>query len=421
MITLSPDQQQSLNTILTWFSETQKALSTDPSSSPAKTTDTTPPTDTTNPPTKLHLEHPYITLGGYAGTGKTTLIAVIRQELANLNRDLKVGFASYTGKAARVLKTKLTEQKVILPKDSVGTIHSLIYSPIVNEKEEIIGWKTKEKIDRTLLIIDEASMVDETIWRHLLSYNVPIIVVGDHGQLPPIKGNFNLMQEPQLRLEEIHRQASGNPIIGLSIQAREHGLIRSGMYSDTVKKYNLADSEAQESVEELLNTFNNDTLVLCGYNSTRIRLNNHIRSIKGFESPHPVGGDRVICLRNNHAKNIYNGMLGTLESIEKADDDWYTATIALDEQTEPYKGLISRAQFGSPTALNFTNRRSQIMKGDLFDFGYALTVHKAQGSQAKRVILFEERFKQMNEQEWKRWLYTAVTRAEEELYIFARG
>ena len=59
------------------------------------------------------------------------------------------------------------------------------------------------------------------------------------------------------------------------------------------------------------------------------------------------------------------------------------------------------------------------MRGDLFDFGYALTVHKAQGSQAKRVILFEERFSQMTDDEWRRWLYTAVTRAEEELFIFS--
>ena len=164
-----------------------------------------------------------------------------------------------------MLKTKLTEQKVILPKDTVGTIHSLIYSPIVNDKEEIIGWKTKQKIDRTLIIIDEASMVDETIWRHLLAFKVPIIVVGDHGQLPPIKGNFNLMQKPELCLEEIHRQASTNPIIGLSIQAREHGLIRFGTYSDTVKKLNLSDSETQETVEELLSTFNNDTLIPVSY------------------------------------------------------------------------------------------------------------------------------------------------------------
>jgi exodeoxyribonuclease-5 len=344
----------------------------------------------------------------------------MRKEFAKQYKDLKVGFASYTGKAARVLKTKLTEQNVVLPQDTVGTIHSLIYSPIINEKQEIIGWMTKKKIDRTLLIIDEASMVDETIWRHLLSYKVPIIVVGDHGQLPPIRGSFNLMQNPQLRLEEIHRQASDNPIIGLSIQAREHGIIRPGIYSDMVKKFNLNEYDAQEQVEELLNSFNEDTLVLCGYNATRVRLNRHIRSLRGFESPLPIAGDRVICLRNNHEKNIYNGMLGIIEAIEDADDDWYLARIALDDEPAPYKGLIAKAQFGSNTTLNFTSRRSKMMRGDLFDFGYALTVHKAQGSQAKRVILFEERFRQMNDDEWKRWLYTAVTRAEEELYIFAR-
>jgi len=68
--------------------------------------------------------------------------------------------------------------------------------------------------------------------------------------------------------------------------------------------------------------------------------------------------------------------------------------------------------------LNFTDKRSKVMAGDLFDFGYALTVHKAQGGQAKKVVLFEERFKKMSDQQWRRWLYTAVTRAEEELIIF---
>ena len=121
MVTLSPDQQLTLESILTWFKKAQKI---DPKASI---------------PQPEGASEPFITLGGYAGTGKTTLIAVIRQELDKLDKDLKVGFASYTGKAARVLKTKLTEQKVILPKDTVGTIHSLIYSPIVNDKEEILS------------------------------------------------------------------------------------------------------------------------------------------------------------------------------------------------------------------------------------------------------------------------------------------
>ncbi|PIY71807.1 hypothetical protein COY87_04235 [Candidatus Roizmanbacteria bacterium CG_4_10_14_0_8_um_filter_33_9] len=360
----------------------------------------------------------YISLGGYAGTGKTTLISILRKKLTMTNKNLKVGFASYTGKAARVLKQKLNEQKVIYKQDTVGTIHSLIYSPITNEKEEIVGWKQKEKIDRNLIIIDEASMVDEQIWNHLVSYNIPIIVVGDHGQLPPIQGDFNLMEKPQILLQQIHRQAQDNPIIGLSIQAREYGFVRPGIYSDHVIKYKKNNDETQNIVEEALSNYNSQTLILCGFNHTRQKLNTFIRKSLGFESPFPQSGDRVICLRNNHASHIFNGMLGTIIDIQKHDNDWYETSISLDDEEKQYHGLISIKQFGQKTGLNFTDKRSQIMKGDLFDFGYALTVHKAQGSQAKKVVLFEERFRKMTNDKWRRWLYTAITRAEEELIIF---
>lgn len=359
----------------------------------------------------------FITIGGYAGTGKTTLIAVLRKRIAKFNKDMKVGFVSYTGKAARVLRNKLKEAKVILPEDSVGTIHSLIYSPVVNEKEEIIGWKQKEKIDRDLIIVDEASMVDETIWLHLLSYKIPIVVVGDHGQLPPISGSFHLIADPELELIEIHRQAKDNPIIALSIQARLNGYIHPGIYSDNVRKFGNKDEDAQETVSELLANYSQDTLILCGYNKTRKKLNLHIRNTLGFSSPLPQIGDRVICLRNNHEKHIFNGMTGTILKITDENTKWYKAEIQMDGEDGTYKGLISKDQFMSDAALNFTDRRSAIMAGDLFDFGYALTVHKAQGSQAKRVILFEERFSKMDDEAWRRWLYTGVTRAEEELYI----
>lgn len=360
----------------------------------------------------------FVTLGGYAGTGKTTLIAVLRKKLDVIDKKLSIGFASYTGKAAQVLKDKLKEANAILNNDTVGTIHSLIYTPIVNDREEIIGWKTKDTIESDLIIIDEASMIDSQIWEHLLSYGKPIIVVGDHGQLPPIKGNFNLMQKPEIILNEIHRQAAKNPIIDVSIQARTTGCIETKKYSNTVIKFNRDDPNTTERMQELLNNYTKDTLILCGYNTTRKRLNAHIRSSLGFEHPEPTSSDRVICLRNNHKDKIYNGMLGTIISITPVDDHWYDADIQMDGQEDIYSGFISKEQFNADTALNFTEKRRQIMKGDLFDFGYALTVHKAQGSQAKRVILFEERFKKMDEDQWKRWLYTAVTRAEEELYIF---
>jgi len=387
MISLSPGQKKVLNEVMTWCKK-------DKSQSQL-----------------------YITVGGYAGTGKTTLIAVLRKRIAKLRKDMKVGFVSYTGKASRVLRNKLKESNVLLSGDSVGTIHSLIYSPVVNEKEEIIGWKQKEKIDRDLIIIDEASMVDETIWLHLLSYKVPIIVVGDHGQLPPISGSFHLIASPELELIEIHRQAQGNPIIALSIQARQNGYIRPGVYGNYVRKFSKEDNDAEELVGELLANYSPDTLILCGYNRTRKKLNLHIRNTLGFTSPIPQVGDRVICLRNNHEKHIFNGMTGTILKIIDEGPQWYKTQIQMDGEESIYKGLISKDQFMSDSALNFTNKRSAIMAGDLFDFGYALTVHKAQGSQAKRVILFEERFSKMDDEQWRRWLYTAVTRAEEELYI----
>lgn len=363
-------------------------------------------------------EMQYVTLGGYAGTGKTTLIAVIRRELHKIDPGLKVAFVSFTGKAARVLQSKIKEDAVLLRQDSVGTIHSLIYTPILNLKEEIVGWKTKDTIECTLIIIDEASMVDATIWEHLVSYRVPMIVVGDHGQLPPIKGTFNLMQSPHLTLEEIHRQAKKNPIIALSIQARETGAIEARHYSDTVIKYRANDPMTAEVMQEMLTNYKSETLILCGYNKTRKKLNAYIRSALGFESPVPSVGDRVICLRNNHKEKIYNGMLGTILKISRKSDLVYSADIELDGEEDTYSGLIAADQFDADTALNFTENRSKFHGIDLFDFGYALTVHKAQGSQARRVILFEERFPKMTDDAWRRWLYTAVTRAEEELYIF---
>ncbi len=303
MVDLSADQKKALRAVLEWYKKDKKAMQ-------------------------------FVTLGGYAGTGKTTLIALIRKELAKIDVSLKVGFASYTGKASRVLKNKLNDQNSIYKQDSIGTIHSLIYSPIVNSKEEIIGWQKKDEIDRQIIIIDEASMVDEIIWNHLTSYKVPIIIVGDHGQLPPIAGNFNLMQKPDLSLVEIHRQAKQNPIIDISIQARLQGVVDAGRYSPKIIKYSRDDLDATDRMNEILTNYTDDLLILCGYNKTRKKLNNFIRQSKGFESPNPTSGDRVICLRNNHKKGIFNGMLGTIVSIEKEDRDWYLAEILMDGETK---------------------------------------------------------------------------------------
>ncbi|HAT72118.1 MAG TPA: hypothetical protein DCS63_04810 [Elusimicrobia bacterium] len=367
---------------------------------------------------KDHDRKQFITLGGYAGTGKTTLISIFKNELARTEKGIKIAFCSYTGKAAQNLKNKLKEAGALCVKDSVSTIHGLIYTPREDEAGQIAGWERKDALERDLIIVDEASMVDGAIWADLLSYNIPVVAVGDHGQLPPISGQFNLMEAPEILLTQIHRQAAGNPIIKVSEYARKTGLVPPMKYGAGVYKYLKEDADAQEKTGELLEAYSPDTLILCGYNNTRNKINQFIRANRGFETPAPACGDRVICLRNNHKKGIFNGMLGTITGIAPAHKDWYNAEIQLDDREKPYEGLIYAPQFGARTGVNFTKDRRLAAIGDLFDFGYALTVHKAQGSQAKKVVMFEERFAQMDDAMWRRWLYTGITRAEEELYLF---
>jgi exodeoxyribonuclease-5 len=390
MIKLSSDQQQALDTILQWFASKDSGRQ-------------------------------YITLGGYAGTGKTTLISVLRSKLKEFDKKkpLKVAFCSFTGKATRVMQQKLEEANSMQNGDSVSTIHSLIYSPLVDNQGEISGWDLKKSLPVDLIIVDEASMVDKFIWQDLRSFNLPILAVGDHGQLPPINGNFNLMEAPDIKLEKIHRQAQDNPIIKLSITARETGRVETGRFGDGVAKLKRSQPDTREMIEDVFIGFNDETLVLCGYNRTRVELNNYIRSLQNQDlasmTNTPAAGDRVICLRNNHKKQIYNGMLGRVKSLEAHNDRAYFATIEFDGERNTYTGLISKSQFNSTkTEKPFRLGKETV---DLFDYGYALTVHKAQGSQARRVVLFEQRFPQMEDNMWKRWLYTGITRAEHELYL----
>lgn len=363
-------------------------------------------------------EHPsqYLTFGGYAGTGKTTMLGCLGQHLHKEKKNIKIAYCSYTGKASRVLQHKLRDAQSIFKSDYIGTIHGLIYKAICDEKDNIIGWerKSSDEFDYDLIIVDEASMVTSQIWNDLLSYGVPVLASGDHGQLPPVEGSFNLMSNPALRLEEIFRQERDNPIIKASEIARRYGQIPFMNFSDNVRKMSKKDEDTQEFISDKMSSFDDQTMVLVGYNRTRVDLNKGIRQLLEFESLSPMYGDRVICLKNNPSMAIFNGMTGTILSISKNDvGNFYDAEIALDGEEEVFSGPISVDQFGKSETL--TQYLSENM--NLFDFGYALTVHKAQGSQAKRVILFEERFPQMTDDNWRRWLYTAVTRAEQELYI----
>lgn len=367
---------------------------------------------------------PYYVVGGYAGTGKTTLIAFLRHELSERKgwKDKKVSFCSFTGKATSVLRQKLKDNKALLKQDSCSTIHSLIYTPVIDDAGQIIAWDRSSELETDLIIIDEGSMVNGIIWNDLRSFGKPILVFGDHGQLPPVDGQFYLMQGPHMVLQTIVRQAADNPIIQLSKKIREGEDIPFGKFGSTVMKYSLQETEGWDAFEGAVEKPVDEWLCICGTNRTRINLNRRIRQMKDFESTDPQTGDRVICLKNNHAKAIYNGMVGTLQSIDPDEQHWYQVRVAFDEATE-YEGRILRYQFNQPQTLKTGSATPVPIPereyGDLFDFGYALTCHKAQGSEADRVILFEERMRMYDGDMWRRWLYTAVTRAREQLVILA--
>jgi exodeoxyribonuclease-5 len=361
----------------------------------------------------------HVTVGGYAGTGKTTLMAYLRRLVGKAKPQARVAFCAYTGKASRVLAAQLQWHKVDTGKDSVSTIHSLIYAPMTDDKGHITGWKRKSEIKADLLIVDEASMVDEGIWHDLLSFKLPIIAVGDHGQLPPVQGSFNLMEKPDLRLETIHRQAAENPIIRLSELARKEGVVAVGDYGSGVRKLNRYESASGQEVEELLRCHSREHLVLVGFNHSRVNLNKQIRAYQDFHSSKPQVGDTLICLKNNWEKGIYNGMVGTLKKIfpveEEGEITAYEIEVYFDGDEHWYSGKVSVEQFNQHKTMREPGKVKKSL--DLFDFGYALTVHKAQGSEAPEVLLFEERIRHMNDDEWRRWLYTGITRAQERLTI----
>lgn len=364
---------------------------------------------------------PFYVMAGYAGTGKTTLLSLLRNRLRHENIKTKVAFCTFTGKAAHVLRQKLVEESAVYPADSCSTIHSLIYKAEFDEGGGIT-WKLRDELKQSLIVIDEASMVPEKIWNDMLSFGIPILAVGDHGQLPPIDDNFDLMRKPDIRLEKIHRQAAENPIIEVAHKVRRGIKIKNGSHGQQVKKISRQDEYAMESIGGLLSNASVDRLVLCGKNKTRVALNNSIRALLGYESEHPQVGERVICLKNNYIYGIFNGMQGSIESLSTRNELFYDVVIEFDGERKDFNGVAVRDQFGNLKTLR--HKEVPQIPGDanpiggpaLFDWGYALTVHKAQGSEADQVILFEERMGFYDDEMWNRWLYTAVTRARQELY-----
>jgi exodeoxyribonuclease V len=334
-------------------------------------------------------------LFGYAGVGKTTLARHIAEGARG-----ETAFAAFTGKAALVMRSKGC--------GGATTIHALIYRATEGkEGAPTFTLNADGPASRAgLIVIDECSMVDAELARDLLSFGKPILVLGDPFQLPPVKGGgFFTDAAPDVMLTQIHRQAQDNPIIRLSEAVRSGGDLGFGDYGGTrVVKRGAIDAEQVLGADQ----------VLVGVNRTRRAYNQRIRDLKGFAEPLPVAGDRLVCLRNDRAKGLINGGLWRVESLSGVKKDFVRMTLrAEDEGARPgVKVAVLKAFFeGKEADLGFALRR----ESDEFDYGYALTVHKAQGSQWDDVMLFDESFAFREHR--ARWLYTGLTRAAKRLTV----
>jgi exodeoxyribonuclease-5 len=432
-----------------------------------------------------------LTLGGYAGTGKSTVVSVLAHELPS-----PLAFAAYTGKASSGLGRKLQIAGITTvnrvrrgeSRPYCGTIHGLIYMPCpecmveeqyehtyvgkcregkelngeaeVEEEDGLDGkvclgcdppppvkragpcstcnearFLKRGRLDRPyrLIVVDEASMVDAAMLDDLKRYSVPILAVGDHGQLPPVRGKSTLMLAPDLRLEKIHRQAEGNPIIALSARFRatceiDRTLV-DGERIQIVSRNDLRewigarfDASRLKIDPRIIPEGIMGTVLVTWTNRQRTSLNDDVRKALGTSGGPLRKGEVLICLRNKPP--IYNGMRGVLLADAEASGGGRTlkweGEVDFVEDGQIADVRMADAQFFAERPIDKDAAQELGVPlwslGDLFDLGYALTCHKMQGSQCFEVGVDMSK---MPEDDLRQWGYTAITRATERLVLFA--
>lgn len=393
----------------------------------------------------FHLTTQIFVLCGYAGTGKTFLLNHAVKRLGLVAGESAV-FVAPTGKAASVLIRSGTP---------AGTVHSLIYTREedieVDENGEVISerflrFTRREKIDDKikLIVVDETSMVADDMLKDLLSYGVKCLFCGDPAQLPPVSGSNSLLTMPCATLTQIVRQEEENPIVQLAQMARAGKFIPFGSYGSQAEV--LPRRQLTRAMREKL--FSEADQIIVGTNRSRTAINREVRAFRGIDPDHllPADGEKLICTLNDWSKpldeagnfHLVNGIIGTCSHVREQEDtlgqldfkaDFLENTIA----DLPFDaGIFLNGQYahgyGDKACLlqngmlvhesNYELlRRHKVRREDTvcrFEFAYAVTCHKAQGSEYDFVIVVDESgcF-----EDSRRWLYTAITRAKKRLLI----
>ena len=366
----------------------------------------------------------YCVISGYAGTGKSTLVKTIVQNLPGIDPDRDVVYACFTGKAAQVLLKKGNK--------NVTTLHKLLYESIP-KPDGTFYRKPKITIEYPIVVVDEVSMAPKSLMELLFKHNVFIIALGDPFQLPPVdKDQDNgLLNNPDVFLDEIMRQELDSEIVQLSMKIRNHETIEYFKGSDVIV---MPKSSLNTGVLQWADQ------ILVGTNATRVAVNNQMRLLLG-RGERPENDDKVICLRNywdNFATNddpLVNGTIGYIDNVYESFNK--TPSWAGNEVIKVLHADFisdSGADFGplqmdekeiltGERCLNYkiiyrlmSNWRTQHLVPMEFTYGYAITGHKSQGSEWDKVLVLEERFP-FEKEEHARWLYTCVTRASERLVL----
>lgn len=355
-------------------------------------------------------QKPCLTIGGYAGTGKTTTLGEIAREIKK--HKYKIAYCCFAGKAASVLRSKINDF-FSDEEDYCGTIHSLIYDLRGKEKteggrERLVFENKGDEIDFDLIVLDESSMINKPVFEDIRGKNIPILAFGDHGQLPPVEGTFNLMEEPDLRLEKIVRQAEDNPIIKLSMMARLEGRIPVGDYGGQVVK----TLNTQVLNTHLFQDVN--SIVLAFSNNMRQKINTIARETLVLTEEILYPSQPIICLNNNHIKKFYNGEIALVQAVKDCGS-WIEVRLSFGDRT--FECSLPKEQFGAVQRMDLQGDSRE--RYDLFDWAYCLTVHKSQGSEWENVLLIDEPGAKyvLDEKNYRRWLYTAISRAKKNLTI----
>lgn len=251
----------------------------------------------------------------------------------------------------------------------------------------------------------------------LLSFNIPVIALGDLNQLPPVFGNPYFLRNPDTILKQIMRQAEGNPIIWLLQQILAGNPLRYGVYgnSSVIPKKDISEFHFRKS-----------DIIITGTNRLRYNINQYCREelkgIKKLEYPHV--GEKVICRKNNWSQciddNLYltNGTTGFVENIYK--DSYNKRTMKMDFRPDFTKKSFKNIEFDYNHMYSIPGQEEDPTKFGYFydkmEFAYAITCFTSQGSQWSNVLYLHEDYMRDNENN-KKLMYTAISRASEAINI----